>query len=244
MFLGLDLGTTHVKAILADSTGRVLSRASAPVKIFHVGQEGVEQDIEEIWAAALRAIREAAAGASAVQAIGVSSQGGAMQMMAPGGRPVGRVISWMDGRGRPYDEEITRRLGGHWFAEHVGHGRSGIAIGQLLRLRKERAEVAAPQNRVCFVGDAVVERLCGCGAHDATSLSIALLFNPRLRAADADVLRELGIREDQLPALLSPRTAAGSLRREAAETARLPAGLPVCRSRASRVVVRLWSRQT
>ena len=45
-----------------------------------------------------------------------------------------------------------------------------------------------------FVGDVIVGRLCGRRAHDATSLSIALLYNPVLGRADPELLHRLGIR--------------------------------------------------
>jgi sugar (pentulose or hexulose) kinase len=229
MFLGLDLGTTNVKALVSEASGKVVSRASAPVKVSHVGRDGVEQDIEDIWSAARQAMREVAARAdtSKVQSVGISSQGGAMQVVAADGTPMGRVISWMDGRGRPYDEKISARLGGAWFGQHVGHGCSGIAVGQILRMRQEQPELLRRPNRTGFVGDAIVARLCGRAAHDATSLSIALLYNPSLRKADPDLLRELEIAEDQLPDLLRADECAGALRGDAAEAASLPAGLPV-----------------
>jgi len=229
MFLGLDLGTTNVKAVLADAQGKVAGRGSAPVQVFHVGRDGIEQDIEEIWSAALEAMQGAAAGGggSAVRAVGVCSQGGALQVVGHDGRPGGRAVSWMDGRASRYNEEITRRLGSNWFAAHVGHGSAGLAVGQVLRLRRESPGLIEGAARIGFVGDAVAERLCGRAAHDATSLSIALLFSPALRRADPDLLRELGLKECQLPALLAARASAGALKDEVARALGLRAGVPV-----------------
>ncbi len=56
MFLGLDLGTTNVKAVLTEADGQIIARGSVPVELFHTGDDGVEQDLEEIWAATLSAI--------------------------------------------------------------------------------------------------------------------------------------------------------------------------------------------
>jgi xylulokinase len=206
-----------------------VARAATPVSLLHVGELGIEQDVDEIWSAVLSAIAQlgSAAELSSVRAVGVSSQGGALQMLDGNGRPRGRVISWMDGRARSHNKEITRRLGSDWFSEHTGHGCSGVAVGQLLCMRNERPETVSPPNRVGFVGDVIVSRLCGRAAHDATSLSLTLLFNPSLRKADPALLRELGIDEGQLPELLSPRTAAGALLAEAARRTSLPAGIPV-----------------
>jgi len=229
MFLGLDLGTSKVKAVLAERNGRIVARGSAPVKIFPVAGDGVEQDVEDIWAATRSAIGQVAEerDLSSVQAIGVSSQGGALVICDGRGQPVGRVISWLDGRGRTYDDEITRELGSKWFARHTGHGASGLSVGQLLRLRRESPEILSRPNRIGFVGDVIVFRLCGRPAHDATSLSIAMLFNPSLRAADPELLGNLCISEDQLPELLSPWKRAGTLRNEVAESMALPPGIPV-----------------
>ncbi len=229
MFLGLDLGTTNVKAVLVRPDGSVIARGSAPVDLVHIGNGGVEQDIEEIWSATLSAIVDIAGenDLSAVEAVGVSSQGGATQMLDGDGSPAGNVISWLDGRGMPYAQKITERLGSKWFFEHTGHAASGVSVGQVLRLREESSHLLESPNHIGFVGDVIVSRLCGRGAHDATSLSIAMFYNPSFRKADPDLLKELGVSEDQLPALVSPREAAGPLTADAAKRTGLTAGIPV-----------------
>ena len=62
MLLGLDLGTTNIKALLVDEDGAIASQGSAPVPLHHVAGDGVEQNIEEIWQATLAAIRQAGSG--------------------------------------------------------------------------------------------------------------------------------------------------------------------------------------
>lgn len=229
MLLGLDLGTTNVKALAAASDGRIVGTGSAPVPAYHIGPSGVEQDIEEIWSAALRAVAEAGESADlgSVVALGVSSQGGALQMLDGQGRPAGRVVSWLDGRGTPYGRTVTAELGQRWLADHTGHGGAGLAVGQVLCLREERPELWAPSAAVGFVGDVIVGRLCGRRAHDATSLSIAGLLNPALGAAEPELLARTGLSEDQLPDLLSARTPAGGLTERAARQIGLPVGTPV-----------------
>ena len=92
-----------------------------PVSLIPVGAQGIEQDIEEIWRATLKAIQLALEGRDAgqVRAIVVSSQGGAMQLLDARNRPVGRVVSWLDSRGHLEDDRLTRKLGPAWFIEHL-----------------------------------------------------------------------------------------------------------------------------
>ncbi len=228
MYLGLDLGTTNVKALLIDERGTVQSRGSVEVGLGHTSEGGVEQDLEEIWAATLEAAwRAAGTGGASVKAVGISSQGAALQLRDRQGRCLGPVISWMDPRGAAEDRELVRVFGSRWLAEHIGHGQAGLSLGHLMRLRRTQPEMLDQAGVIGFVGDAIVERLCGRAAHDASSLSIACLYNPMLDAPEPAILRHLGISRGQLPALLPARQPAGALGGEAARRMGVPAGIPV-----------------
>jgi len=226
MFLGLDLGTTNVKAVVCTADGTVVARGSAPCPVRYVGDDGVEQDIEDIWSAAVSAVHETG-DLSGVHAVGVSSQGGALQMLDGDDGPVGPVISWMDGRAGPYARELNEELGRDWFVRHVGHGSFGIGAAHLLRFREECPDRAESPYRMGFVGDVIVGRLCGRRAHDATSLSLAMLLNPHEGRADPELLHRIGLTEDRLPDLLPATETAGNLTPAAAERTGLPQGIPV-----------------
>lgn len=229
LLLGLDLGTTNVKAVVADPEGKILGRGSTPVALMPSEDGAVEQELEEIWRATLSAIDQTTRelDASAIEAIGVSSQGGALQLLDPSSRPYGRVISWLDQRGQADDERLTTELGCDWFMQRIGHGRSGLAIGQLLRLRRENPASLQGLNRIGFVGDVIVERLCGQAAHDGTSAGLTLLYNPRLGTYDPELLARLDIAGDQLPRLIPCDSPAGGLQAEVARQTGLRPGIPV-----------------
>jgi sugar (pentulose or hexulose) kinase len=229
MLLGLDLGTTNVKALVTDTKGKRLAEASRAVRLFQLGNGGVEQDIEEIWPATLAVLKEAARSVDAakIQAIGISSQGGAIQMLDANGKPAGRVVSWMDERGSAFDGTLTKELGHDWFAQRIGHGAAAVGVGEILRLRKEQPALLMPPNRIGFIGDVIVTRLSGHGAQDGTSAGITCLYNPVKRSYDLDLLQRLGVSPDQFPKLLSPRESAGGLLAEVARATGLRAGIPV-----------------
>jgi sugar (pentulose or hexulose) kinase len=229
LYLGLDLGTSNVKAVVVDRSGRLLAQSAAPVERVALPGGAVEQNIEQIWSATCRSIRTAVATIDARQiaAVGVSSQGGALQLLDAGEQPLGPVISWLDGRGEPYDAELTRRWGDAFLVEHLGRAPCAMTPGQWLRLRRESPERVAQAAGLGFVGDVIVGRLAGRRAHDATSLSIAMLFNPALKLADPTVLAELELPAERLPTLLPATATAGTLRPAAAAATGLPGGIPV-----------------
>jgi len=229
VYLGLDLGTTNVKVLVVDGGGRTLGEGSAPVPRITTPDDGVEQDIDEIWEATLSAMRQATGrlDSAAVRAVGVSSQGGALQLLDDHGRPLGRVISWLDGRARPFDRQLEEELGTDYLAEHLGCNLSAMALGQLARLGSQQPDLLAAAAQLAFVGDLIVARLCARRAHDPTSLSIGMLYNPHLGNADPDVLRHLGLEHKRLPDLLPADRPAGGLLPEVAERTGLGAGIPV-----------------
>jgi xylulokinase len=227
LLLGIDLGTTNIKALVADESGRILSSGISPVSVTFGAGGKAEQDIEEIWKATLAAVAEALAGVdpAVVVAVGISSQGGAIQIMDSTGRPVGPVVGWQDSRGSPWDDALTRRMGSDWFVRHTGYTQSNGAVGQLLRMRDQG--ILPTDFSLGFAGDIVVGRLCGTRAHDQTSLSEPGLLNPALGTADPELLSLLGIEEDRLPPLLPATRPAGGLLPDVARTLGLRAGIPV-----------------
>ena len=122
MFLGLDLGTTNTKALVVDPAGSIVAEGSAPVARVSTPEGGVEQDIDQIWEATCQALREAVSQlpGAAIRAVGISSQGGALQLLDGQSRPLGPVISWLDSRGKPYDRELEDELGEEYLAAHIG----------------------------------------------------------------------------------------------------------------------------
>jgi xylulokinase len=226
-FLGIDLGTTNIKAQIIDEHGMILASGASPVSIDYSADGAAEQDLHEIWQATLTALKQAAASGAAerLRAVGVSSQGGALQVLDQDGRPSGRVIGWQDSRGDPWRNELSARMGAEWFTRHTSATYCRSACGQILRLR-ERGML--PRGfRLGWVGDLVVQRLCGRGAHDATSLSEGGLYNPRTGTADSDLLALLEIEGCQLPDLIPVHTSAGTLLPDVARSLGLPAHLPV-----------------
>ena len=113
MFLGLDLGTTNVKVLVVDRDGSIAAEGSAPVTRTTTPDGGVEQDINQIWNATCEAIRQAVRQMPGrnIQAVGVSSQGGAVQLLSAQNESVGPVISWLDTRGKPFDRQLEEEMG-------------------------------------------------------------------------------------------------------------------------------------
>ena len=229
LFLGLDVGTTNVKAVVLDAAGGMRSSGSAAVPLHLVGADGVEQDMGEIRGAVATALAEAVSGCGAdaarIAAIGVSAQGGAIQLVGANGEPKGPVIGWQDARGIVYGQQVLNRRSPRWFQRRIGGQSVTGCPGHIVRLSSEGALDA--ETRIGFVGDRIVGWLCGRPAHEATSLSICFFCNPTTGREDPDVLALVGLTAGRLPDLIDVRERAGGLLPDVAGALGLPAGIPV-----------------
>lgn len=227
MYVGVDLGTTNIKVLITDEDGRVVARASEEVNIKYLDGGVVHQDMSDICCKSITAIKNAVqqVDAKSIKAVGVSSQGGALQILDSEEKPYGAVISWLDNSADEYNRRLTDELGGEWFAGHTGHPKSIITPGQLLKLQEENR---LPDNyKIGYVGDMIIRLLTGVRAHDHTSCSLAMLYNPYLEEVDRELLEKLGISENQLPRLMEPYKQAGTVTAEAEAETNLPGGVPV-----------------
>ncbi|MFF2960752.1 FGGY family carbohydrate kinase [Streptomyces sp. NPDC057963] len=214
-YIGIDVGTSVVKAAAFDPRGRALAVESRPVGLTIRGG-CVEQDMDEVY----RAVREvlAALGPDGVAFAGLTGQGDGVWLVDAEGRPVRTAISWMDGR--------AHELVGTWLESGVFgavYRRTGSAMfpgcpGPVLAWldRHDPASLDAATTAL-YCKDMVFQRLTGVRATDVSDASMPFL-DPMTRAYSSDVVAALGL--GHRAALLAPVS-------DPVATATLPSGVPI-----------------
>lgn len=227
-YLGVDLGTSQLKALLTTPDGHVLGRGRAryPVTVPAPGQ--AETDPGAWWLAAGTAVREAlaAAGGTEVACLAVAGQMHGVVLAGAAGRPARPAILWLDRRASAeaarYDDlpaELTDPL-----ANEPSPGMAGPILGWLASHEPAALAVArwALQPK-----DWLRLRLTGEAATDPTDASGTLLFDLTRGTWAWDVIRSLGLPAGLLPDIGDPAGTAGLLRPDAAAHLGLPPGIPV-----------------
>jgi xylulokinase len=211
--IGLDVGTTAVKALAVDEEGAVVARAEAGYPLSTPRPGWAEQDPADWWRAAQQAL--ATLGVRDVAGIGLSGQMHGLVALDSSGAVIRPAILWNDGRTAAECEEIERRVGLPELIARTGNrALTGFTAPKLLWLRANEPESYARIARVMLPKDYVRLQLCGEHAIDVADASGTLLLDVARRAWSEEVLDALELDAGWLPRLLespdvSGETAAG-----------------------------------
>src|SRR4051794_6373751 len=103
LLMGVDCGSTTIKAAIFDARGASLAVSSRPVRTLTPAPGHVEQDMATLWRSAAEAMREAIAAsgcaASDIGAVGVTGHGDGLYLADRAGQPLGAGIMSVDSRG-------------------------------------------------------------------------------------------------------------------------------------------------
>ena len=208
--VGLDVGTTGVKAVAISPDGSVLATAERayPLSTPHPGWS--EQDPEDWWRAAESAIAEIAAGRE-LAGIGLSGQMHGLVALDADERVVRPAILWNDQRTAAECEEIEDLVGLARLIELTGNrALPGFTAPKLLWLRRHEPDVYGRIRHVLLPKDYVRLRLTGEHAIDAADASGTLLLDVAGRRWSDEVLDALEIPPAWLPPVLESPAISGT----------------------------------
>ncbi|HMO26976.1 MAG TPA: FGGY family carbohydrate kinase, partial [Tepidisphaeraceae bacterium] len=207
--LAIDQSTSATKAIVFDTEGNVLSRASRDHRQIHPRPGWVEHDPEEIWQNTLDACRNVLAGAPKAEISGVCITNQRETILAfdrATGRPLMNALVWQDRRGDAICTEL--RTAGHDPAVNAKTGLkidsyfSASKIAWMMRHAPEVAgAVRAGSGAIGTIDSYLVHRLTNgkTFATDSTNASRTLLFDIRAMGWDVDLCALFDCPIDALP---------------------------------------------
>jgi xylulokinase len=232
--VGIDLGSTSLKAVVYDARGNRVTAASRPTERFNPSAEHPEWTVwqpESIWRGTAESLRQAVANVDdpkSIRAVAVTGMGMDGVPMDDKGQWLYPFISWLDPRTAPQLE---------WWKEHVGvektfsiGGNPVWAINSALRIlwmAEHEPKVLARTDKWLLIEDFVNFMLCGRRATDYSMASCTMLFDQRRRGWSEELLRLSGIDGRLMPEALPSGTPLGEVTAKAAAETGLPAGTPV-----------------
>ena len=114
LLIGADVGTTNIKVLAFDRSGKAVARASSPTPTRYPKPGRAHHDAEELWESFAKTLREVTSrldDPGRVASVAVASFAEAAVPLDAEGRPTHDVVAWFDGRSRPQAERLGRDVG-------------------------------------------------------------------------------------------------------------------------------------
>jgi xylulokinase len=234
--LGIDLGTTGVKAVLFNAEdGQALSSAFCSYPLFHPRPGWAEQRPEDWWSATLQAIRICAAGgrdlgipAASVRGIGLSGQMHGVVLLDQEGLVLRPAIIWADQRSEEECRQITEQVGATRLIELVSNpALTGFSLPKLLWIRNHEPDHFAQGRTLLLPKDYIRYRLTGVLGMEISDAAGTCMLDVEHGRWSMELLSRLDLDPGLLPPVIASTAVAGGLLPEVASEVSLLDGTPV-----------------
>lgn len=231
-FIGIDAGTSSIKAVLVDLCGNEVGVVETPTEV-RSGPDGTsEMDMEVLWQKCCDVLRTLSEqyDLKAVRGIGVAGQGEGLWLLDAQNQPLIPAILWNDSRAaavtRSWCEDAA--LAAEIRAVTGSVPFNGATLVLLAWLKKHRPETFARMGTVFWCKDWLRYCLTGALGTDYSDASTSLLDLRRRQWAQGLFSRlELGDVETCLPELMASTDIGGYITQAVAKETGLAPGIPV-----------------
>ncbi len=207
--LGIDFGTTALKACLFDENGTRIATESAQYKLITKG-EFVEFDAEEFFKIVENVI-EKITDRYTVDALSVDTQGETLIVLDKAGKPLMNAIIWLDNRAEKQAKEMQAKFGFEKIYNITGQAEipAGYPAPKIKWLKENAPEVFNNADKFLLLEDYILYRLTGKFYASRSLYSSSLLMNVHTGEYEDEILDYVGITKDQLPVLAESATVVG-----------------------------------
>jgi len=230
VFLGIDAGTTSLKAAIFDLGGQLLAIDRQEYQLVTPSPSRVELDAEVYWEACCRAVRNAISksglDAEGIKALAISSQGETLIPVDRVGTPTRNAIVWLDNRaveeahliGRQFEVEQAYRTTGQPEAVPTW------PACKILWIRRNELQVFARTARFLLLEDYLLYRLTGQFVTEYGLQTSSLMLDIQNKRWWEPMLDFIGVPPDRLGRLMEPGQVVGPISKKGAEATGLSTG--------------------
>ena len=220
--MGVDVGTTGVKAVVFDDKGAQIASAYEEYPLHFPFPGASELDSNGVINASLRVISKAAKDAapiSPVKAIGIASQGEAFTPLAPDGRILGNAMTSSDNRVEPYVRSWSDKFGYEHLYATTGHAPYTIhSLYKMLWLKDHQPDVWRDAWKFLFFEDLIAYVLTGETKVDYSLAARSMLFDIRTKKWSSEICGALEIDTAKLPEPVPSGEIVGKIKKDLAES--------------------------
>ncbi len=200
--IGIDIGTTNIKAVLFDDNYHELENISTPIQTMYNG-DFAEQDIQEIVDVVFSSIERL--NNKDVSHISFSSAMHSIILSSSDLCPFTKNVIWLDNRSKDLIDSFKKQANGLSFYHKTGTPIHAMSPFAKLLWYKETTSLLSKDVRIFGIKEYIIYKLTGEFVEDYSIASATGLMNIHSLRWDKDILDFIGIREEQLPRLVDTK---------------------------------------
>lgn len=232
LLLGIDIGTTSVKAALLTPGGHLEGVKSVDYPIHYVRPGWVEQQPEDWWKATCLAVRQVLSsvphGPARVAGLAVSAQAPTLLALDRDGQPLRPALIWMDRRAEAEAQQLVERLGAETIIRISGNRPDAYYIAaKMLWFKNHEPELLAKTHQFAQINGYINYRLTGTLTLDNAHAALLQLRDYEANTWSAALCDACGADPAQFPSVCPGYQIQGEVMPEAAEATGLLPGTPV-----------------
>jgi xylulokinase len=216
MYLGIDIGTSGVKAVVLAESGALVAQGHAALEVQRPHPLWSEQNPDEWWRAtdaAVQAINPAVR--ARIQGVGIAGQMHGATLLGSDDKPLRPAILWNDGRSFAECAKLEASvLSLHDITGNLAM--PGFTAPKLLWIKNHEPDIFAQVCSVLLPKDYIRLRMTGDKASDMSDSAGTLWFDPAKRDWSDDMLAACGLTRDYMPKVYEGCELTGKLRAEVA----------------------------
>lgn len=227
LYIGIDLGTSAVKLLLMDETGKVLNIVSKEYPLSFPQPGWSEQNPSDWWTQSKAGLKELTINVDKNSIAGISF-GGQMHglvVLDENDEVIRPAILWNDGRTQKETDYLNNEIGKEKLSRLTGNiAFAGFTAPKILWLKANEPQNFAKIKKIMLPKDYIAYRLTGEFSTDYSDASGMLLLDVKNKCWSKEMLEICNVKEEWMPKLYESYEKTGTLKPDVAEELGFPAG--------------------
>lgn len=214
-YIGIDLGTSAVKLLMMDESGRAVRTVSKEYPVSYPRPGWSEQEPEDWFRQTVEGLKELTKEVEKkyVRGISIAGQMHGLVTLDVYDEVIRPAILWNDGRAFKETDYLNHGIGKETLAKYTANiAFTGFTAPKLLWMKENEPELFARIDKIMLPKDFLAYRLCGCFCTDYSDASGMLLLDVEHKCWSDEMLDICGIEKRQLPKLCESGSPVGYLR--------------------------------
>lgn len=230
LYIGVDLGTSAVKLLLMDETGKIHNIVSREYLLSFPHPGWSEQNPKDWFTQSMEGIKELTKDCDKSRVAGISFGGQMHGLVAldEADQVIRPAILWNDGRTTKETDYLNEVIGKETLSKYTANiAFAGFTAPKILWMKENEPENFARISKIMLPKDYLAYMLSGVHCTDYSDASGMLLLDVEHKCWSKEMIDICGIREEQLPKLFESYEVVGTLKPEIAEELGLPGSVKV-----------------